>query len=1123
MIRLKLWFLATAFASLLFFALPTSNVIAQSDGDRVEEKIREQTIYVPYDELYAVFEKQGRGVFLPYEKFQALWEAARNRGESAKSAPLPVDALISEADSVAAIDGDAVRVTSKLTIELLKSGWNSVPLRLQHAALLSTKLDGKPALVIADTEGGYRMLVESKGGAAKDEANKQLILEIEYAAAIDKSPGRNQVTFAAPLAPVNRWRFTVAQLGVKVNIFPALATSQPPSEEGNEKSKDETVVVAFVGAAPQVRIEWTPKAEGATGMATLATVLSQQEVFIEEGVVRTRANLRYDISRAELSQLQIEVAGDQKITSVFDANVRKWEFEQTGDTQRINVDLFEPVIGIQNITLELERFVEDFTSKPLKPTIVKALDVSRQQGVVVIRVGPSLLGEVIDRTGLAQLDLSELPESLRSTGWTFAYRFAALPYELSLELERVTPRLTAEYLVEAYIEPRQLSLDVLTIYNIERSGVFQLDLAIPPGFEIRSVRGQVANNVEAAVVDQFQQIGSESPKLVVNLARKAIGKIGLLVSMERKLQDNNLLQPTGESTTLPIPIVRPQQEYLATTIGRVIVYAPESLRMSASQTDGFRSIPFTEAAAATGCRHGNRFPSLRETLAFSFAADAKELLLAVERRKPQVTVRQLLTARLDAGVIKFDATFFYEIRYSGVDNLRIDVPESVSTEVRNQSPTLREIIGKPAADGGPVSIVFSGDTELLGDQQVRLTWEQKLSEFEIGKLISLAIPQLKPLDVDRAWGQIVVAKAETIDVQPDENEVGLRPIDPRRDLMPGATVVDAARAFEFHDDWSLSLNATRYRAEEIKRTSIDRAVARMVATRSNQIGVQALYRVQSARQRLAIRLPEGAEFDAQPLRINGQVVTLERGGKDELFVPLTNRDAATPFVLELRYTIPGNWSRLDLPVFLDDPAVQKVYVCAFLPGELTMLGSRGPWTLESHWMPSELSWKPISRQSDIELAAWVSEGIAQTESPTFQTDGSLYAYSTLRPESPPDGSLKLTAIPTKGLAAIVFAVVLVIGLLMFDRPLTQKLIVVGILAITLISSGIFAPTFARQLISLPLFAAAAIVGILWVVWLMLRVLPKQWTAMKSEFTAQLAVDAGPATTPKVEEPMDDNE
>ena len=151
---------------------------------------------------------------------------------------------------------------------------------------------------------------------------------------------------------------------------------------------------------------------------------------------------------------------------------------------------------------------------------------------------------------------------------------------------------------------------------------------------------------------------------------------------------------------------------------------------------------------------------------------------------------------------------------------------------------------------------------------------------------------------------------------------GLRPIDPQRDLMPGATVTDAARAFEFHDDWSLALMATRYKLEEVKRTSIDRAFVRMVVTRSDQVAVQALYRLRSARQRIAdqaarasIRAipsenldhaaaadqqPGGAAGEATPRVLHSADRPLARRGR-------AGRDCAT------RST--GDQSRLELPEF----------------------------------------------------------------------------------------------------------------------------------------------------------------------------------------------------------------
>ena len=158
------------------------------------------------------------------------------------------------------------------------------------------------------------------------------------------------------------------------------------------------------------------------------------------------------------------------------------------------------------------------------------------------------------------------------------------------------------------------------------------------------------------------------------------------------------------------------------------------------------------------------------------------------------------------------------------------------------------------------------------------------------------------------------------------------------------TVAGAAAAFEFQGDWTLAAAVTRYQLEEIKRTSIDRAVVRMVVTPAGVISVQAVYRVQSARQRLTMRLPDDPQFDVDPLRLNGRSVALERGQKGEYFVPLLNANPDEPFLLEIRYTVSGDGSRLDLPAFVEDAAVQQVYLCVYLPADAALLGATGPWT-----------------------------------------------------------------------------------------------------------------------------------------------------------------------------------
>ena len=114
------------------------------------------------------------------------------------------------------------------------------------------------------------------------------------------------------------------------------------------------------------------------------------------------------------------------------------------------------------------------------------------KGVVVVQVAEGLRGEVTRSGGLLQVDAAELPPSLAGAPGAFSYRYAAVPFDLQLALEKVQPRILVDSLVEADLQPDRLTLDVLAIYTIQRAGVFRLEWDVPPGYEVRQVRGRAA-------------------------------------------------------------------------------------------------------------------------------------------------------------------------------------------------------------------------------------------------------------------------------------------------------------------------------------------------------------------------------------------------------------------------------------------------------------------------------------------------------------------------------------------------------------------------------------------------------------------------------------------------------
>jgi hypothetical protein len=1148
--------------------MPPMPLAAEANAEAAQPPpLREQTIYIPFTKLRAMFEKDGRGVFVPYEQFQALWKAAREAGMKLEDYKPPIGALIAQIDSTATVGRDVMNVDAKLTIEVLTEGWHEIPLRLADSAIRSAKIGDSPARIIYSPEAGYRLLLEKKGAGAE-----RVELALQYSKAFDKAPGTNSVQFDAPQAPVNRWQIKIAEAGVKVNVHPNLSASDALAEMGADIPRDagqppepakETIVQAFVGSAEHVRIDWTAKAEGAAGLAALATVQARQEVIVDEGVIRTRAHLAYEITRADVTTLVVEVPADHNVVNVFDPNVQKWEKATEGPLQTLTITLFQPTRGTQNITIELEKFAGDkempqeMMNAELKAPMVRATqvgaamqltNVGRQQGVVVMRLGTALRGEVTSRTGLLQVDNADLPAPLAGQEWTYSYRYSALPFDLAISVEKLQPLVEVDELVETYIEPNQITTNLLAILNIQRAGIFQATLEVPEGYEIRAVQGRDAAGAAAVAVDSHHLEEVEitpdptmpmnkvkvKTKLVVNFGRKAMGRVALWVELQRRQEDANLLAPTGKVSVLSLPVPRVNPTTVARTAGRMIVYAPESLRITPKELKGLRVISANEALENMQSTRDGRFPQLAQLAAYAFTQEPASLIVDGERRRPYIEARQLLAANIESGVVKYDAWFFFDIRFSGVKNLRIDIPASLAPDIRNLSPTMHEQalpaepVLVPPVPAGYVAWQITGEGELIGSQSLHLSWEKKLGELPVGKGVAIDLPHLRPAGVDRAWGQITASKAETIEISVDGDAMkGLRGIDPQRDLMPGSTVSGAARAFEFQDDWSLAMLATRYELEEVKRTSIDRALVRMVVTRSNQVAVQALYRLRSARQRIAIKLPgvdpqnPSQNLDTQPLRINNQPAPLEKDAT-QFYIPLTGHSPDADVLVEIRYTVAGTPAELQLPEFVDDPggqqrpAVQQVHLSAYLPPEWKVLGVGGPWTDETSVPFLGRTWRAESA-SDATLLSRIRQGIVgcDTAGDSFATDGQRFLFSSLQPEPGPAGALKLTTMHENGVNAAVFLMVAIVGLMLTPRPIGVRLWWLAGLVIVLVLAAVFAPSLAAALLGPALQWALALVLLVWAVRMLAWAIPKivAWLATRpARAAAAAAVVAAAATT-----------
>jgi len=132
--------------------------------------------------------------------------------------------------------------------------------------------------------------------------------------------------------------------------------------------------------------------------------------------------------------------------------------------------------------------------------------------------------------------------------------------------------------------------------------------------------------------------------------------------------------------------------------------------------------------------------------------------------------------------------------------------------------------------------------------------------------------------------------------------------------------------------------------------------------------------------------------------------------------------------------------------------------------------------------------RPLPRRDRAGLIEWVREGIDVSGSPgdTFQTDGRMYLFSTLRPSD----SLRLVAMDEDWLNVIVFVFVALAGLALLRNRAEIRWLAMGAFLVFLVLAGVFFPTFSRQIIDGNLISAVFIVLVVWFVQYLAWVRPR---------------------------------
>ena len=844
-------------------------------------------VYIPFEDLKKVFEKEGQGVFVPYDEFQALWKKAMDRGPDA-APPSGVATALYEGR----IEGDLALIDATLEVLAPSDAETAVPVGLAGAVLGEATLDGKPAVLLAD-KGGHRLLVRGKGVHT---------LRATLVAPVRPKDGDRTVSFPSAGAPVSRLSFAVPGEGVKVVVDPNLATTR--TDEGSGVTR----VLAYVGSAPVLSLTWRPRPVERAGAA--AVLQAETEVLhrIGEQTIETRLFVRFTVLRGGLKSFRVRFPAGERVLQVEGSSIRDWEETSEGGAREVRVDLHAEVEGTYDLRLLLERpRVEGETAAELP--VLTFPGASRDAGTVAVQVLPPVAVRPAVVEGLYRVPTVDLSEWMR-TGYAplapgvtvLAWRYAGGARRLSLSVETVAPEVSVAERSVLDLSPGSAVLRAALDLTVERAGLFQAAVGVPDGWDLESA------TLGGQPIDARLEGEGSARRLLLDLVTRRTGAVPILLVLRRALDG------AGVETTLALPVL--EVEGAARARGFLAVSAEESLDVRSADLRGFVPAEPALLAAAGLPPDPSPPPSPRAVLfGFRHSGEPRSGNLVIVRRKPEVVAELVTVAGVEEDRLHVRHALLYTVRYAAVGTFRFSLPKEVAERSRVQGAGVKEQSRAPdPSDPERVITTVVLQAPVLGAVPLAVEYDLPGEPLAAGGAREVAVPVLRAVGVEREQGWYAVTRDPALSVEGRERNLVYADV---REVPAFAGAGDAFLAWRWlSHPHGLTLAVARHEPVPILQAVVNALALDTLVGGGSVALTEVRMDVQvNGLQYLRVELPAGAavesaEVDGRPVspRTEGAALLLPcppgKGRDDRFGVRLVYREDAAGAV--------GRWFTVDL-------------------------------------------------------------------------------------------------------------------------------------------------------------------------------------------------------------------
>ncbi len=910
--RLPPYHLFLLFLSLALTITPTVSLLAQdttatypTPAKPKPEIIRsERSIYVPYEDLEAIFEKEGRGVFLPYREFLDLWNQLNIEKKKDKAKP-PTDGVVASANYTATVEGNDNRVlaiNAVLQVESFKDeGWAVVPL-------------SKSGLNIAEAETGDATIHLGKNGYELILPHKgKYEITLKLYSKIDHSGGRNVAAISLPRAGVSKFEATLPGQGWEFEFNPAAAYSTDALPDGQTK------LAFFLREIEQLNLTWKKQGEE-TKLTPLLFVESDLSSSVVPGALQSELVLNYRILRSGVDTFEISAPKGQEILNVEGENIKEWNVTEVNANQKLEIKLHTPAKKNYTLKLTLEEALDSLPTEFLLPQIT-AENVIRQRGTVNVRTSRELEVETVSSKGLAQQSLANVSKNAGTIRPYGKFRYLSLPFDLTLAVKKAEPLIEVESWTRFTIEPDSARFLARFDYEVKRVGIFDVKIEIPADFEGVEATGE-------RVEDFSEETDADGKRtLTVTLKNRTEGKFSINIT-GRRVRKN-------AADTETVPVFTPQN--VARHDGKVGLQIHTSLDPRTEKEGDLRQQDVSLL--------GKNIPGTGTLqIGFRYRGDAAPASVAFTLKKPQISGEVFSLIEVREQIIRYQWTVSYRVLYAGVDTFIIAVPKNIAENLRHEGTLIKEVNKNytPPADEENPPLAADGEVlwavvlrdKKMGSYQLQLNLDQPIGKSddkeksEAAKTYPVSLPEIRLEQVQTETGQIAVVKDDNLEIL-DAKTTALEPIDPK-ELRGGLARPGVFLSYKYRrHPVALDLEVSRNEFLPVPPAVVTYASLTSVVSNDEAITSEVIYWVKNnAKQFLSVTLPEGGKM-VSDIYVNGQPQQpMRRANEDVVLIRLpvggdqAHSDFPVRFIYEIPSPDPGN--RLGMMGSIKVPAADLV-------------------------------------------------------------------------------------------------------------------------------------------------------------------------------------------------------